>query len=126
MPRTLSKPLSRLLVFLAPTMCAGRAVAQVEILTKPFAVTVAGGIIDRPANEDRLVTFSNGYPWFGDVDGDDKPDLLIGQGGGRASGPMGPEGRLRIYRNVGEAGRPQFGAPVLFDASVPTGLIPAG
>jgi hypothetical protein len=31
-----------------------------------------------------------------------------------------------VYRNVGEPGRPRFGAPDWFDRAVPTGRIPDG
>ena len=92
----------------------------------PFAVSADGAALDRPGEAEPWVVQPNGYPWLGDFDGDGKPDLLVGRGGGSSKGALGREGRLRVYRNVGEAGAPRFGAPTLFDSLVPTGRIPEG
>jgi hypothetical protein len=92
----------------------------------PFAVTAGGEVIDLPADAKTWVAHANGYPWVGDLDGDGKPDLLIGQGGGPRKSENGPTGRLRVYRNTGGAGKPRFGAAGWFDDAVPTGRIPEG
>jgi len=56
-------------------------------------------------------------PFVADFDGDGKPDLLVGQFHG---------GKLRVYRNVGTATAPKFGAFEWFQASSALGTIPAG
>jgi hypothetical protein len=86
----------------------------------PFAVTADGRVIDLP--EGARPTYANSFPWFGDLDRDGKPDLLVGQS--RSGKERG--GQLRVYRNTGERGKPRFGAFAWFDESVPTGRIPDG
>lgn len=86
----------------------------------PFAVVVNGQVIDLP--EGVRPTHANSFPWFGDIDGDGKPDLLIGQS--RSGTERG--GQLRVYRNTGERGKPRFGAYSWFDDAIPTGRIPDG
>ena len=56
------------------------------------------------------------FPALGDLDGDGRPDLLLG----------GPHGFLKVYRNVGSPGHPRLAAPVPFrdfcdDERIPTG-----
>src|SRR5690606_12014520 len=51
----------------------------------------------------------NHYPWFGDFDGDGKPDLLVGD-----TDPRTRRGRLRIYPNTGTTADPEFGEPIWF------------
>jgi hypothetical protein len=56
------------------------------------------------------------FPALGDIDGGGLPDLLLGN----------PHGFLKVYRNVGEPGRPRLAAPVPFgrfcdDERIPTG-----
>jgi hypothetical protein len=70
--------------------------------------------------------YDNDFPWFGDFDGDGRPDLLVGQHTYHTEPGKKQEGRLRIYKNIGEKGRPRFGDPLWFDDLVPTGRIPAG
>jgi hypothetical protein len=96
-------------------------------LAPPFAVEVGGAILDVPHKKDpprNGPLYDNANPWFGDFDGDGKPDLLVGQGGFGSAYPEG--GRLQIYKNLGEKGRPRFGDPHWFDDHVPTGCIPTG
>ena len=56
-------------------------------------------------------------PFVGDLDGDGRPDLVVGEF---------HRGRVRVYRNVGTATNPRFGLhePILASgvpASVPAG-----
>ena len=56
------------------------------------------------------------FPALGDLDGDGRPDLLLGD----------PRGFLKVYRNVGGPGRLRLTAPVRFgefcdDERIPTG-----
>jgi hypothetical protein len=57
------------------------------------------------------------FPCVGDLDGDGRPDLLLG---------TLEDGRMLVYRNVGTKASPRLGAPRWFDDTVPTGRIPAG
>jgi hypothetical protein len=91
----------------------------------PFAATADGTAIDWPAAGEKQTGFANSFPWFGDFDGDGKPDLLVGQSRGDRK-LNGPGGRLRVYRNTGKVGKPLFGKPTWFDEAVPTGRIPDG
>ena len=94
----------------------------------PFAVQAGGTPIDVPLDKNGRIEHDNAFPWFGDFDGDGRPDLLVGQhthpGGREKAGGHG--GRLRIYRNLGDRGAPRFGEPGWFDERVPTGRIPNG
>lgn len=45
------------------------------------------------------VDIGHAAPYYADIDGDGKRDLLVGQFG---------EGKLRIYKNVGEDNAPKF------------------
>src|SRR5262245_21711825 len=109
----------------AVVLSALLALPLADSLAPPFPVTVDGAVLDVPADEKARKYFQNGFPWFGDFDGDGKPDLLVGQSRGyRAINGVG--GRLCIYRNLGELGRPRFGAAIMFDALVPTARIPDG
>lgn len=76
----------------------------------PFQVKAGDQPID--------VTVGHASPCFVDWDGDQLPDLLVGQFG---------QGKLRIYRNEGKAGSPAFGAKFeLFRAGGAEGTVPAG
>ena len=52
------------------------------LFAPPFAVTADGAVIDVPKGENAGPAFANSYPWFGDFDGDGRPDLLVGQSRG--------------------------------------------
>jgi hypothetical protein len=56
------------------------------------------------------------YPAIGDLDGDGRPDLMIGS----------RLGQMRFHRGIGTAGHPQFDAPAWFDELCPDGRIPTG
>jgi hypothetical protein len=93
-------------------------------LAPPFAVMAGGARIDAPPDAKGWRLYDNAYPWFADFDGDGKPDLLVGQGAFSSAPAEG--GRLSIYKNLGEKGRPRFGERLWFDDLVPTGRIPDG
>jgi hypothetical protein len=83
-----------------------------ERLAEPVLVEVGG----KP-----LVRDGGGLvPFVGDIDGDGRPDLLLG-----TPVPYG-DGRLLVYRNVGSKGGPRLTGPQWFDDTVPTGRIPRG
>ncbi|CAN5653959.1 hypothetical protein BH23PLA1_BH23PLA1_14350 [soil metagenome] len=56
------------------------------------------------------------HPALGDLDGDGRLDLLVGNG----------KGRMKFYRNVGTDAAPEYGPPVWFDDLCPDGRIPEG
>jgi hypothetical protein len=78
-------------------------------LAPPVELTCDGKPID--------VDVGHSAPCVADLDGDGLPDLLVGQFGG---------GKLRIYRNVGEAGKPEFREFTWFQAGGALGTVPSG
>lgn len=69
---------------------------------------------DKPVDVERS---GHAAPFFGDIDGDGLPDLLVGEFHG---------GRLRVYRNIGTNGKPRFGAYTYFEAGGTLGTVPVG
>jgi hypothetical protein len=73
-------------------------------LAAPVAVLAAGKPID--------VEVGHAAPFFADLLGAGKPQLLVGQFG---------DGKLRIYRNTGTAKAPRFDKFEWFHGTVPSG-----
>ena len=81
-----------MLVMLMLLMCASFSQAQMTQLADPIPVKADGEIID-------IGGFGHAAPFYADMDGDNVPDLLVGEFEG---------GELRIYRNHGTATNPVF------------------
>ena len=75
-------------VLVVALLLASVVPAQPQLET-PFPVQADGQRVDVPVG--------HAAPFVADVDGDRLPDLLVGQFG---------QGRLRIYKNVGQPGAP--------------------
>jgi hypothetical protein len=78
-------------------------------LAPPERIDAGGEAID--------VDVGHAAPTVVDWDGDGLLDLLVGQFG---------QGKLRIYRNVGEAGAPSFEGFEVFQAGDGDGTVPSG
>jgi hypothetical protein len=85
------------------------AVAQGAALEKPFCVEADGKAID--------VEIGHAAPWLVDWDRDGTSDLLVGQFGG---------GKLRVYKNHGDARAPKFKDFVFAQAGGADAGVPAG
>jgi FG-GAP repeat len=81
---------------------------------------ISPALSDQPIEMPLPTVFGDHYwgvfPALGDVDGDGRPDLMVGTA----------MGRLRFFRNVGTAIQPRFAPPVWFDDLCPGGCIPTG
>lgn len=88
-------------------LAAVSASAEPPQLKDPMAVRVDGA----PLDVERL---GHAAPFFGDFDGDGLRDLLVGEF---------YEGRLQIYRNMGESGQPKFSRYTLFQDGASGGRI---
>lgn len=75
-----------------PTAAMADELRSPELLP-PVRLTTRDG---RPIDTGRV---GHAAPAWGDIDGDGRPDLLLGEYF---------EGRMRFYRNVGVSGRPEF------------------
>lgn len=95
-----------------PPVAPAVAPLKADRLAKPIPLEADGKPIARQATGYALE-----YPFVGDLDGDGRPDLLLGDR---------ERGRLRVFRNVGAAPAPRLAAPVWFDELVPTGKVPYG
>lgn len=93
----------------AAAVVAGTAGAQQDALDRPYRVEADGKPIS--------VEIGHAAPWMHDWDGDGKADLLVGQFG---------SGKLRVYRNVGEAGAPKFKDFVFAQAGGADATVPSG
>ena len=91
------------------TAAAENAPAKAQ-LAPPVRVEAEGGPID-------VTDVGHAAPFLGDIDGDGKRDLLVGQFGG---------GKLRIYRNTGADAEPRFGKYEFMKAGADLGVVPAG
>ena len=87
---------------------SGRSWAGGERFEPPVPIRVEGRVLE--LSDPRAV------PALGDFFGDGGKDLMVGQ----------HAGRLRVYRDVGAGGRPEFAGPVWFDEILPEGRIPVG
>jgi hypothetical protein len=83
--------------------------AEQTELSQPLLLKVDGEPID--------VEIGHAAPFLGDIDGDELPDLLVGQFG---------EGQLRVYKNIGTASNPIFAQFTWFEAGGKLGSVPSG
>jgi hypothetical protein len=98
------------LALLGPPAGPARPPGLAPDLAPPVHVLVGG----RPLDVERS---GHAAPAVGDLDGDGRPDLLVGQYDG---------GKLRVYRNTGTAGAPKFDTYTYFVAGGQTGRVPVG
>src|SRR5881296_1888716 len=96
-------------LFLGLSLLTSPAAPASEELLPPFRAQADGSPID--------VEIGHAAPLVTDLDGDGKPDLLVGQFG---------SGKLRIYRNVGTEAEPRFGQFTWFKAGGTDGKVPFG
>ena len=78
-------------------------------LAPPVPIEADGASLD-------VTDVGHAAPFFGDIDGDGKRDLLVGQFGG---------GKLRIYQNAGTDAEPRFGMYEFMKAGADLGTVPA-
>lgn len=73
------------------------------------------------ADGEVLVVPGYSVPSFVAWDGDALPDLIVGEGGGAF-----PEGKIRVYRNVGTPGAPVFGSFAYVESEGSPLVLPGG
>jgi hypothetical protein len=100
-----SRAACTIIVLAGPTLTA-----TADELRPPIQV-ISGG---KPIDVERD---GHAAPFFGDIDGDGRRDLLVGEY---------HEGRLRIYRNVGTDREPRFDEYTWFKAGAELGRVPTG
>jgi hypothetical protein len=90
------------------TAILGQPVFGNDRFESPVPIRVDGQVLELP---DRLAA-----PALGDIDGDGRRDLLVGQ----------HRGRMRVFQNIGTDARPEFDEPVWFDEMVAGDQVPTG
>ncbi len=88
-------------------MIVAGSFASASELAAPRKIKVAG----RPIDVEHV---GHAAPFVGDIDGDGRKDLLVGEY---------YKGRLRIYRNVGTNAEPRFEGFTVFQDGAPSGCI---
>ena len=99
-----------LALFMAPPEPPTRPPGLAPDLAPPVQILADG----KPLDVERS---GHAAPFVGDIDGNGKPALLVGQFDG---------GKMRIYRNLGTPGAPKFGGFEWFKASDALGTIQPG
>jgi hypothetical protein len=89
---------------------AGSAAEETSELLPPVPILVDGKPLD-------VQRGGHAAPFVGDLDGDGKTHLLVGQY---------DEGRLRIYRNKGTNAQPKFDSYTWFEADGKIATVPVG
>ena len=103
-------------------LCIPAAAGDATDLAPPVAVSV-GGVLIESAHEDKFDRRDDSsFPWVGDIDGDGKLDLLIGQG----AHAQEYGGHLRIYKKLDGKAEPRLAEPIWVHDHVSTGLTPYG
>ncbi len=95
--------------FAAALIVGLAAFLPAQDLAPPLLLEAKDGPID--------VTIGHAAPYLHDMDGDGLVDLLVGQFG---------EGKLRVYKNVGEAGAPRYESWTYLKAGGADATVPAG
>lgn len=92
----------------------GGAAAANQRLAPDLAEPVLLKAGDKPVDAEGI---GHAAPFFGDFDGDKRPDLLVGQF---------KDGTLAVYRNEGTATAPVFKNRTWFKAGADLGKVPTG
>src|SRR3954454_21255163 len=95
---------------LAVVLLLSASGALADDLVGPVLIEAGG----RPIDVEHV---GHAAPFIGDIDGDGRKDLLVGEL---------YKGRLLIYRNTGRDAAPRFERSTVFKDGAPKGCIPAG